>query len=222
MEKLLLYCTKATPYLVKDEDCLNNPYYTHSSEQGSCGDTFNGKIVAECDCEKVEEIAYTRTISNIRNGYQYGNVNNFYTNSLSLKDEFQIKTCLSESELMSYFKPKNHRYEKCGYALHLKNLKIFDEPKELSECELQVSEIDYDTLSCDSCTMFKKDCKECYHHYEVKELCKAPQNMCYVWFKGQKYILLPIKPQYLVHILNGEKTIEVRRKILNSLKELIR
>ena len=200
MEKLLLYCTKATPYLVKDEDCLNNPYYTHSSEQGSCGETFNGKIVAECDCEKVEEIAYTRTISNIRNGYQYGNVNNFYTNSLSLKDEFQIKTCLSENELISYFKPKNHRYEKCGYALHLSNLNIFDKPKELSE-------------------YFKDDFLQ-YVSDKDTRIHKAPQNMCYVYDRfGNHYVLISIQPQHLCKILNGEKTIEIRKSILNSLKE---
>lgn len=203
MEKLLLYCTKATPYLVKDEDCLNNPYYTHSSEQGSCGDTFNGKIVAMCECDLVEEIAYIKAIDKFRNDnrvYRFCHI--FYTNSLPGID-IQRKTCLSENELISYFKPKNHQYEKCGYALHLSNLNIFDKPKELSE-------------------YFKDDFLQDVSDKDTR-IHKAPQNMMYVYDKyGNRYILLPIKPQYLCKILNGEKTIEVRRKIVNKLKELIR
>ena len=64
--------------------------------------------------------------------------------------------------------------------------------------------------------------------YKPKELSdyglkKAPQNMCYVYDEnGNKCILLSVHPKPLSQILNGEKTIEVRRKILNALKELIK
>ena len=53
-------------------------------------------------------------------------------------------------------------------------------------------------------------------------LIKAPQNMCNVYDnQGNHYILISIQPQHLCKILNGEKTIEVRKKILNSLKEVL-
>lgn len=199
MERLLFYCTKAKPYITYDS-YDKRVWNTDLSEL-----MLNGKIVVECEYDLVEVIKYA--------SYDC----TYYTNTI---DTFGLpplllqKSCLDHDALDEYLKEDN------GYAIYLKNVKVFDEPKELGECEMQVSEIDYDTLSCDSCTMLKKDCKECYYNY--RELRKAPQNMCYVGFKGQKYILIPIKSQYLVHILNGEKTIEVRRKILNALKELIK
>ena len=53
---------------------------------------------------------------------------------------------------------------------------------------------------------------------------RAPQNMmrcCYEkkskeWETG---VLISIKPEYLCKILNGEKTIEVRRKVLKEMLE---
>ena len=51
---------------------------------------------------------------------------------------------------------------------------------------------------------------------------KAPQNMCNVYDRfGNRYILISIQPQHLAKILNGKKTIEVRKKILKSLKGLL-
>lgn len=52
---------------------------------------------------------------------------------------------------------------------------------------------------------------------------KAPQNMCNAYDKdGEKYILLSIHSSPLLDILCGLKTIEVRRRILKDLKELIK
>lgn len=53
---------------------------------------------------------------------------------------------------------------------------------------------------------------------------KAPQNMCYVYDEEshKRCILISIRPEWLCKIMNGEKTIEVRRRILKELKELIR
>lgn len=52
---------------------------------------------------------------------------------------------------------------------------------------------------------------------------RAPQNMCYCYDEnGNKCILLSIHPEPLRDIVNGKKTIEVRRKILKELKELMK
>lgn len=73
-----------------------------------------------------------------------------------------------------------------GYAIHIKNLHIFDTPKDLIQCSLL----------------------------------KAPQNMCYGFYKeDERVIVISIRPEWLCKILNGEKTIEVRKKIL---KEMIK
>ena len=50
-----------------------------------------------------------------------------------------------------------------------------------------------------------------------RALVKAPQNMCnaYDVYKNH-YILISIRPEWLCKILNGEKTIEVRKKVLKE------
>lgn len=163
MEKLLLYCTKGKPHLMDfygDRQCFNTKY---------CGEEIlNGKIVAEFCCDWVEP---------------------FDTHCITTKDVIRIagESCLYTIELDDY-QNKNKGCD-CLYGLHLKNVKVFDRLKDLSD-------------------------------YGLK---KAPQNMCYVYDEnGHKCILISIHPEPMCQILNGEKTIEVRRKILNKLKELIK
>lgn len=201
MEKLLLYCTKEKPYLYgcygeSDSNDLTfggfgyNVSYCPTEDEDSINRTINlnGTIVAECECDLVEEILNEKVYYEDFYGWRH----DFSTNTLCGLDIFK-KSCLKEEDLLLYLD------EEKGYALHLKNPKIFDKP-----------------------LTFKHNC--IYTDvYKFKLVKRAPQNMMYVYNRfGNRYILLPIKPQYLVHILNGEKTIEVRRKILNALKELIR
>ena len=40
---------------------------------------------------------------------------------------------------------------------------------------------------------------------------KAPQSYQYAYYKGEKVIILSVRPEWVVKILNGEKTIEVRK-----------
>lgn len=48
---------------------------------------------------------------------------------------------------------------------------------------------------------------------------RAPQNMMYAydWYDNE-YVLISIQPKWLEKILNREKTIEIRKKVLNGLK----
>lgn len=119
--KLLLYCTKGKELwgdgtgqtwngIAEDEDLdlvfELNPTLTR----------LNGKIVAQCDCEKVDNIIY--------NGWW-----NCYANSEEINyDTFfdEINTCLTQEQISKYLK------NDVGYALHLSNLEEFDVPKELS------------------------------------------------------------------------------------------
>ncbi len=113
--KLLFYCTKAKPYLVK------NPYYgilpkeptyiTDSKEEGSCGDVFNGKVVAEADCDLVEKEEYSYLCD------EYA----------TFDDDRLENACLSRKQINEYGKYKPL------YLIHLKNVKPFDNPKKLSE-----------------------------------------------------------------------------------------
>ena len=56
------------------------------------------------------------------------------------------------------------------------------------------------------------------------EVARAPQNMMYVYTSFElpeivetKYVLISIRPEWLCKILNREKTIEVRRKVLKEM-----
>lgn len=114
----------------------------------------------------------------------------FYdTNNLS-ESELLNESCLTDDELYDYLGLSN------GYALHLSNLKVFNIPKKIN-----------------------------YYGLE-----KAPMNMCFKrypvpydnelggWEIDRETIIISVRPEHLCKILNGEKTIEIRKKILNELK----
>ena len=95
---------------------------------------------------------------------------------------------------LSYGQLYDYLKNKKGYAIHISNLEIIDRPYDLYE-------------------WFNKD---------EKPLTKAPQNMCYCYhWLGDEYILISIKPEWVEKILNGEKTIEVRKSIVNRLKKRV-
>lgn len=186
MEKLLLYCTLGKPnlYLPPEHNCFEGDeaskcYLKDEPILEGFDIKLNGKIAVECDCELVEKIFSDYFDNGVETNAYY------YTNG---DTDIEESACLDTNDLALYLGQKIGG-EKVGYAIHLKNVKVFDEPEELSK-------------------------------YGLK---KAPQNMCYVYDKdGNKYLLLSIHPKHLCNIINGDKTIEVRRKILKDLEELIR
>lgn len=175
--KLLLYCTKQPLYLVRNE----SDGYFYTMDKGTLNDyksveTYNGKIVAECDFEvqALERIGDYIRFAGVEDGEW---LNNMY---------YEYKSCLSEEELFNYIKDK-------FYAIHIKNLNIFDEPKELREYGTETSPI------------------------FMKPIAYAPQNMMYAYLGNNKYILISIRPEHLVKILNGEKTVELRKRVLKEM-----
>ena len=186
--KLLLYCTKAKPYLYKTEDttypAYPKGYHTDKDLKVKLSNInelayLNGKIVAECDFE-VEEITYEL----------YGDLDWQHdylptTNTMGICN-LENASCLDRDEIENYLGGKN------GYAIHIKNLHIFDEPREL---DFYSSNFDY-----------------------FKKVEKAPQNMMKVWEDQESpRVLISIRPEWLCKILNREKTIEVRKKVLKEM-----
>ena len=159
--KLLLYCTKSKPNLNK---LYGKNWFYFGEKLIDLDVRLNGKIVAQCDCEKIEticpEFGYLDAACEGGAGY------------------ILDKACLTRQQLIDYGKGE------WLSALHLSNLETFDNPKELSD-------------------------------FGVKT---APQNMrkCFD-DKGNEYILISIRPEHLKNILNGKKTIEVRKKILKCM-----
>ena len=191
--KLLLYCTKK---LIKNKYHLlrtKNGKYEYDKVILDSDTILNGKIVAECDFE-VEEIYSCPNY--------YDNEMFYLTNNCSYFNLLN-ESCLNETQLEDYLKGKD------GYAIHLKNLIIYDTPRELSD----------------------------YYHSESPFLpiTKAPQNMMYcngviktnfklgdkvfknVAYQIENYVLASVKPQWLCKILNGQKTIEIRKKVLKEM-----
>lgn len=175
--KVLLYCTKAKPFLLEVE--YDNQVLYAITQLGNADNlrinhkkVLNGKIVAECEVE-TEEIKLSAY-----SDYE-DKIYLFDTPTLT-NDELTEKSWLCNDELDNYL------INEKGYALHISNLKIFDKPKEL-------------------------------HEYNI---IKAPQNMMRVFdANGNKYILISVRSEWLCKILNGEKTIEVRKKVLKEMLE---
>lgn len=237
--KVLLYCTKGKPDLVdirKDfkEGYSEKPFNTFdTNERGSCGYTLNGKIVAQCECEKVEpfncccvpyckennlgyelfvdngvyKVEWKENINLRHEEKRYNKPENYkddgvvferkdrYIDTMLKNDDLE-KAKITPQELLDYIGLGND-----GYALYLSNVKVFDKPKDLN---------DY----------MKKNQSYRLHKYE--RLYNAPQNMMTIYDNEEnEYILISIRPEWLYKIINGEKTIEVRKKILNRMKGLI-
>lgn len=174
--KLLLYCTKAKPYIMKYKDGKYKEIASFYNKQDlATYDLLNGKIVAECDYEvKWESTDWGCITFKERQGLE--------------------KSCLTKEQLFDYVKGRNE-----FYAINIKNLHIFDKPKELNEYYSDLQRI---------------------VEIPAPRIKKAPQNMMYAFDDDMMiYGLISIKPEWLCKILNGEKTIEVRKKVL---KEMIK
>ena len=187
--KALLYCCKNGKKLVKGlEDYFleihSDNYYWKKGMSSPMG--LNGKIVCECEVE-TEEFSYMN----------FECLTNKYVGILK-------HSCLTDMQMYHYLRGES------GYLLHLTNVKVFDNPRELSDY-LRFDGI-YNNIN------------------NWKPIQKAPQNMRYAYeYKSEmglsgtlnrtlnKRILISVNPQWLCKILNGEKDIEVRRKVLKGM-----
>lgn len=204
--KVLIYCTKAKPII---RGVSKSAYMPHPRQDGKSTMRFesdfpilNGKIVAECEVE-VGEIKLHNAYALCTKGY-HTFVDKFYSDA-----DLQKASCLNGNELMWYLKGEKDN-EKVGYALHISNLKLFDKPMKLSEVQRNNAcrNCPFDCMACGS-----DDCKL---YSGVRQ---APQNMMWVWLEDTQYCLISIRPEWVAKILNGEKTIEVRKKVLKGMYE---
>lgn len=192
--KLVLCCQKRKPYLFDSVlDCYPDRYGLYDKEEDcdSGEEALNGKIVGECDYE-IEKLESRYFVS------EYEEFKNICKES-----------CLSLYELIEITKKDKLGFELSFYAIHIKNLKIYDKPRELNTCSNYIP-----VKSADG---------YCYYNPELK---KCPKKMMYVWHFYDKTdnpelsyrILLPLTSKELFNILNGRQTIIVKR---NVLKEMI-
>lgn len=192
--KLLLFCTSAKELLWFNHKYADgNKFFmdgAYNRVLDDCPDFYvNGKVVAECDF-KVEKVTYEL----------YGDLDWQHdylptTDTLSIVN-LESESCMDREEISERL---NH---KDGYAIHIENLNIFDTPKNVSDYH---SFSDYGGLLI------------------THELNYTPRNMMRVSVSNWDYgffdwkdvdVLLPISPNDLCKILNGEKTIEFRKRVL--------
>lgn len=199
--KLLFYCTKAKPYLVKENDFNGGESkYKCIFQKGTENPILNGYIVAEAEIDRVENInLYSLKLNNDENYALH--LNDRFKFELYEEDKWE-KTGLTCKQLKDYLKKEKLYYDGneniyyyAGYAIYLKNVKAFYEPRKLN-------------------------------YYGLK---KSPQNMCYArypvpynneldgWEVYEDTCIISIQPEPFCQILNGEKTIEIRTKILKTI-----
>lgn len=232
--KLLLYCTKAKPYLIHesgdydcDDMCCSYNNFAIVDKQNlynddiSLQETLNGKIVAECDFEVEKYLTEKSLFSNelrIVNKHLYEGVAK-YSETEKMLDNLLKQSCLNIKELTKYMGTEiSVIIQKDLYAIHIKNLVIYDEPKELREYCYGVyprtnSIIDQFKINDYSSISVMYECD------------KAPKNMARVftwdWNEGKSddtYVLISVKPEELCRILNEEQTILLKKRVLKEME----
>ena len=134
--KAYIYCTKGKTYLYRVDDDnnfeLTNTLRPKTYEYVKDYNEQNGKVIGEFICDKVYDILPHNDgykTNQYEMGWKYG----------------EADCCLSFDELYSYLGDRN------GYGWHIYDLKIYDEPKELSEFYRPCS---YSGI-CYSCNRFR-------------------------------------------------------------------
>ena len=185
--KALLYCRDIKPYVHTSKSgyyCMDRDI----KEREINSLTFiwdcrflNGYIPMECDFE-VEEIFYS------------DETDIFWTKTLR-EEELCERNCLNQDDLMEYLNLVDSYCGNSGYAIHIKNLHIFDELKKLYN-------------------YFHKVDTRCY-----MPIWEKPKKM--MWCKDKDInddlILIPCTPEEIQRIANKEQTVLVRKTVLKEM-----
>jgi predicted transcriptional regulator len=92
---------------------------------------------------------------------------------------FRNASCLTDAEICNYLN------EKTGYAWHISDLVIYDEPKELSEFKRWCDGVSRN-IGCRGCEYYYTESNESIGFYEecgcdnLRPLKRPPQSWCYV------------------------------------------
>lgn len=164
--KVYIYCTNTRSYLVWGDVFRGNweTEFTHLSgynrkDAEKIWDVFNGKVIGEFACDKINKIGKRGSDNNF--DYCYLPLNVFGNDDIEIEITDIKKSCISREKLNLY-----GANAFCLYAWHISNLIIYDEPKELSE--------------------FRSYNVRAYFDEELRlpmpthEITKPPQSWCYV------------------------------------------
>ena len=224
--KALLYCKKVKPYLYDFRNILGM-FDIYDVKQAHFDDLLlNGKIVAECDIE-IEEIGLVEIpdyAGDECHTFVYDVSIYFETKTLN-QDKLFKKSCLNWEEMEKCLYSTNGK----GYAIYIKNLHIFDKPKQLSDFELTNNccfekevgtnwndEPIYECKNPNACK-YKDDCAPVCdkHFYPLKRV----NNMTKVFDpeKCEWSFVISCNSEELSAIFDKRKEIIVRKKVLKGM-----
>ncbi len=158
--KVYIYCTQEKHKIDALHILPNGTVEGWQIERANIfGEYCNGRVIGEFACDKIYDIKPHYDIPNFCNQYEYG------------WKIGEAEDCLSFEDLDFYLDGK------CGYGWHISDLKIYDEPIELSEfkrpCDGNCQHCDYALWETES---FVSESKIIGCSQKVS----APQSWCYV------------------------------------------
>ena len=167
---------KTRPKIETSFKCYIYCTYGKASENYMLGK--RGKVIGEFVCDSIEMVKAKCS--------DYG-IDLFYHDCMA-------QGCLTEREIEKYFnipEDKDLRVMKGnGYAWHISDLKIYKEPKDLSEFYSTKWDMPCENkkryFNMDFCMAYENGshfCKECI--CDKKRLIRPPQNWCYVESLGE-------------------------------------
>lgn len=115
------------------------------------------KVIGEFVCDKIDQV------NNCGDAF-------FIRNSRAETDPVAKASCLSFSDMREYLG------EKDGYAWHISELKLYDEPKRLSAFHKPCEH----SLFCESCGMFNQHPEPGFCGNAALQIKRSPQSWCYV------------------------------------------
>lgn len=139
---------------------------------------FNGKVIGEFVCDEIDRLAHMGI--SLRDVH-LELVHRTNWGSSIISDEWLHQTCLTMQELESYSAGGDL------YGLHISDLVIYDEPKELSEF-VKIGDCDAGP-KCKKCPYFEKgneaagledDCVAPFDTTCYSPITRPPQSWCYV------------------------------------------
>lgn len=216
--KALLFCPKDKPYLYDQFGIRSSgtPKYSIQKVKQSGLDSLlrNNKVLGEFDYE-IEEVYQEFEDKIHRSGLFW-----YRTKNLSEKDLVK-NSCLKLDELSEHLKPKESKYiygkgwiiKPSGYVIKIKNLQIYDKPKDLE---------DYVKYNKNDEIVKVTKARNMMRVYEC--IGEAMYSECHfmgydeTWYD---YVLISRRPEEMARILNGRQSIIISKEVLKEMKEVI-
>ena len=208
VSKVLLYCTKAKPFMAIDEDGYHLVEHPTGDLKDYAGKVINGLIGFECDCKEAF-VCYPMA----NKGNKYPSIEP-KSSSMDFRD-FYKRTCLCPKEVDQYANLKRINL----YAYHFENVKPID-PMPITQLYRDGTMVYPLTRAPQSyCFAYRKveTTKEDYLANVGKDESRYYLQENGKFFYSEKFLVFSIRSPWVCKIANGNKDLEVRKtRIANA------